>query len=147
MGDPGRLAGQDQSHRFRPEQCGGHQPQVGADQQRHVGLAEDISFKIDSGCDFDHRQPVLGQLDDAAFGDIEDLLAAFAGHLTGEGDLCDLRDELGDRAVGDDLELAVGDLDVLLAGGEVAGVNDLGRAGDDVVEAADAGSDMRPAGR
>ena len=38
---------------------------------------------------------------------------------------------------------AVLDPDVLLAGGEVAGVHDLGRAGDDVVEPADAGGDVR----
>ena len=101
-------------------------------------------FKIDAGCDFDHGQPVLGQLDDAAFGDVEHLLATLAGHLTGEGDLGDLGHKLRDRAVGDDLELAVGDLDVLLAGGEVAGVNDLGRAGDDVIEAAYASSNVRP---
>ena len=97
VGDAGRLAGQDQSHRFGPEQCGGHQLQVGADQQRHAGLGEHVCLKIDSGGDLDHGQPVLGQLDDAAFGDVEDLLAALAAHLTGEGDLGDLGDELGDR--------------------------------------------------
>src|SRR4249920_20000 len=146
MSDAGGLAGRDQSHGFGPKQNGRHQLQVGAHQQRYSGLAEDVFFKINSRGDLDHGEAIVGQLDHAAFGDVEDLLAASAGHLAGEGDLGDLRDELGNRAVGNDLELAVFDLDVLPPGGEVAGINDLGRPGDDVVEAADACGDMRPGG-
>src|SRR5215208_6867425 len=67
LGDPRWLAGQDQAHRFRPEEGSRHQLQVWADQQRHFGLGEDVFLKIDSWGDLDHSQPIFGQLDDATF--------------------------------------------------------------------------------
>src|SRR5215218_3217030 len=146
LGDPRWLARQDQAHRFRPEQGSRHQLQVWADRQRHFGLGEDVFLKIDSWGDLDHSQPIFGQLDDATFGDVEDLLASLAAHRTGERNLRYLRDEFCDRAIGADPEPAMLDLDVLLASGEVAGKNDLGRTRDDVIEAAHAGRDVR-AGR
>ena len=73
----------------------------------------------------------------------ENLLATSASHLARERDLRNLGDELGDRAIRDDLELAIFDLDILLASSEVTGINDLGRASDDVAEAANACGDMR----
>src|SRR5215203_529221 len=136
LGDSRWLGRQDQPHRFRPEQGSRHLLQVWADQQRHFGLGENVFLKIDSWRNFDHSQPIFGQLDDAAFGDVEDLLASLAAHLAGERNLRYFRDEFCDRAIGADPELAMLDLDVLLASGEVAGKNDLGRTRDDVIEAA-----------
>src|SRR5215208_1796423 len=143
LGDPRWLARQDQPHRFRPEQGSRHLLQVWADQQRHFTLGENVFLKIDSWRNFDHSQPIFGQLDDAAFGDVEDLLASLAAHLAGERDLRYFRDEFCDRAIGADPEPAMLDLDVLLASGEVAGKNDLGRTRDDVIEAAHTGGDVR----
>src|SRR5829696_8723402 len=84
LGDSRWLGRQDQPHRFRPEQGSRHLLQVWADQQRHFGLGENVFLKIDSWRNFDHSQPIFGQLDDAAFGDVEDLLASLAAHLAGE---------------------------------------------------------------
>src|SRR5829696_7714573 len=121
--------------------------QVMAHQQRNAGLCQHVTFEVDPRGDLDHGEPGLGQLDDATFGDVENVLPASTRHLTGEGDLGDLGNELGNRAVRDDVQPAIGDLDVLLAGSEVAGVDDLGCAGDDVVEAPDAGGDVRSGGK
>src|SRR5215207_511510 len=121
--------------------------QVMAHQQRNAGLCQHVTFEVDPRGDLDHGEPGLGQLDDATFGDVENVLPALTRHLTGEGDLGDLGNELGNRAVRDDVQPAIGDLDVLLAGSEVAGVDDLGCAGDDVVEAPDAGGDVRSGGK
>ena len=59
-------------------------------------------MQIDAGRGFDEGEPVAGELEYSAFGDVENFLAAFNGGRAVEGNLLDALDEFGNESfVGD----------------------------------------------
>src|SRR5699024_8352215 len=99
------------------------------------------------GGDLGDGQSLRAQLQHAPLGHIGDLLPAGERLLAVEGDLGDLLDQLGVRAVGADLQSGAGQLDVPPPGGEGADEHDLRGVGGDVGKPADPGGDVPPSGQ
>ena len=120
--------------------------QVAGHQQLGPGPVEDIAPQVDAGGQFDHGQPGGAQFEHASLGDIAHLLAAPPADAARPGDLGDLGQEFGDRAVPDDLQAAVGDSQVLAACGELAREDQVAGVRGDVGEPAHPGGHMGGAG-
>src|SRR6185369_1298628 len=76
-----------------------------------VHLAQYVALQVDARRNLDQLQPArVGQAQYAAFGDIQDALAAAAGFPATEGAVLDLTDELAHRAFAGDANLAAFEL-------------------------------------
>ena len=119
-----------------------HLAQVRADPEIERRLADDVPRDADPGGDLGHGQAVGQEPDHAALGHEDDLLSALERAPAAEGDVLDLRHEARVLALLHDHDVAVIDRDPG-AGGEVAGEDEVLRAGGDVDEATDPGRHVR----
>src|SRR6266545_3214557 len=136
-----------QTHRFRAEDAPIHGPDLIGNLERACRPGQDVLLQIHPGRDLDNSESLWLQFDDAAFGDIADLLALLQGSTSREGHGSDLLHELRDAAVPADHQAAVLGTDVAAAGGEVAAEDDRSCAGGDVGEAAHTGGHVPAAGQ
>ena len=88
-----------------------HDCWIAADKRSKVHPSQDIALNIDSGRDLDELEALPGQLEHAAFGDIEHRLSALHRIVAGKRPVLDLTDELCHVAFVDDTQAAVLDRD------------------------------------
>src|SRR5438105_4153587 len=106
------LASELQAERRIGEERGVHHAQIGGDAERNLRLVDHVALQVDAGRYLRDHQAFVAQLDDAALGDIGDMLAALTPDAAAEGDvLCGL-DELAGAPFLDDRQLAVADLEL-----------------------------------
>ena len=103
---------------------------------RELHLCEHVALQVDAGGELGQGHPPLAQLEDGAFGHVQDPLASPGRFGAAEGDLLHRRDELLEFAFPDDLEPAVAGCDLEAPGGERTAVDDGLRRLGDVDEAA-----------
>ncbi len=87
-------------------------------------VSQNITVDIDARRHLDQLEPVLGQLEHAALGYVDDGLRTLGGILARECHLLDLLHEFARAALIDDSKLAVFDRDFEPAGGERTGEDD-----------------------
>jgi len=71
-----------------------HGGEVVGDQWGEAHVGEDVALEVDSRCNFDQAQAAVVEFEHGAFGDVEDLLAAFDSVFTAERQVLDPFDEL-----------------------------------------------------
>ena len=81
-----------------------HEGRFAVEQGHEVHPGQDVPFQIDARGDLDQPEPIRGELEDAALGDVEHPLAAGSSHLPAEGPVLDLGHELGAGPVGRDVQ-------------------------------------------
>ena len=110
----------EQFHRLVAEQAGIHRHRLLDDRpEAHVG--QDVPFDVDAGRHLDEFQALVGELEDAALGDVDHRLRPHLRVAPAEGDLLDLGQELLGASFRDDPELAVLDRRLQAAHREGAG--------------------------
>src|SRR5438128_1203084 len=96
-----------QTHGVRPEQARFHDLEIGRNVQRYAGLGQHMLFEIDARSDLGDEKTFRCKLENAALGDVSNVLALRHRPAAGEGDLLHLGHDLLDLAFLVDPELAL----------------------------------------
>src|ERR1700731_626508 len=109
-----------QSERFRAEDPLIHRFQCLAHSKRYVRLSKHVMFYINARSNFDDRQALRLEAQDATFSDVQHILLKLSCSAAAESNVFDLRDEFAVFALFKNPQSSVFHPQVEAAGGEIA---------------------------